>query len=238
MNIKPVAAMAMLFTVCMLSACGNAPGSGTQINASENQTHQYKDVKQKRNTSTIGCDVSSRWDSTLPETAPQVEWSYQKQTLWPYPTSSELGPYHSDSDGYRRCYAHSPSGALLAAANIAAMMTDPALMTDRDSVTKFFGRGPEYETIREKLKSETLSVNANSGIRSELYGFRMLEASATKAIIDLGYQASADGRNLNLSIVYNLVWDDGDWKLQSEQTMPVSSSVLSSFVHYTPWREN
>lgn len=237
MSIKPAAAMAMLLAICMLSACGSSPGAEPQNDAPRSQTQQDKDAMQKKSAKIIACNANSRWDSISPETAPKVEWGYQKQTLWPYPTSSELGPYRTDSDGYRRCYAHSPSGALLAAANLAAMMTDPTLMTDRDSVAKFFGPGPEYETIKEKLKSETLSTNSDSGIRSELYGFRILEASETKAVIDLGYQASADGRSLNLSIVYNLVWDDGDWKLQSEQTMPVSSSVLSSFVNYTPWRE-
>ena len=215
-----IATVAMLLAIGMIGACG-AP---------------KEKPKNKKTADNTSCQIG-QWDPARPEHAPTVAWNYQEQTLWPYPTSDELGPYLTDSDGYRRCYAHSPSGALLAAANIAAMMTSPTLMTDADSVVKLFGHGSQYETIKEKLQSETLKNDSDSGVRAELYGFRILESQETTAIVDLGYQASADGRSINLSIVYNLVWDDGDWKLQSEDTVPVTSATLSSFVNYTPWRE-
>mgnify|MGYP002522287604 CR=1 FL=1 len=236
MRVRPASIAAVLLAICMLGACGSPDTPSPTSAAAGGKTTPQNETNQEKNTRNDTC-TDSQWDATRPETAPRVEWNYQRETLWPYPTSEELGPYLADSDGYRRCYAHSPSGAVLAAANIAAMMTDPTLMTNSDSVGKLFGRGSRYEEIREKLRSETLSSKTNSGVRSELYGFRILESNETTAIIDLGYQASADGRGLNLSIVYNLVRDNGDWKLQSEPTSPISSSALSSFVNYTPWRE-
>ncbi|RBP98916.1 hypothetical protein CRD59_06680 [Bifidobacterium xylocopae] len=65
----------------------------------------------------------------------------------------------------------------------------------------------------------------------------MLEADSRQATIDLAYQGSMNGSAVNLSIVYRLTWSQGDWKLRSEQTQPVSSSILSSFAGYTEWKE-
>lgn len=232
-----IATVAMLLAIGMIGACG-APKDSTASSAPNDgdSSLRWEKPKNKKTADNTSCQIG-QWDPARPEHAPTVAWNYQEQTLWPYPTSDELGPYLTDSDGYRHCYAHSSSGALLAAANIAAMMTSPTLMTDADSVVKLFGHGSQYETIKEKLQSETLKNDSDSGVRAELYGFRILESQETTAIVDLGYQASADGRSINLSIVYNLVWDDGDWKLQSEDTVPVTSATLSSFVNYMPWRE-
>ena len=239
MNAKTAAVISVLAIVCMVGACGQSgnaakPSTSSSQNSTLQREHRDDGVRKQP---ADGACATEPWNETRPETAPIVEWKYQDQTLWPYPVSEQLGPFQSDKDGYRHCYAHSPSGAVLAAANIAAMMTDHRIMTDADSLIKLFGKGPQYETIKEKLKSETLTHNSSSGVRAELYGFKILDAKETSAIIDLGYQASADGRNINMSIVYNLTWDDGDWKLQSESTVPISSAVLSSFVNYIPWRE-
>ena len=53
------------------------------------------------------------------EKAPSAKWSLVGTIA--APTVDGQGPGRVDADGFRSCFAHTPSGAVVAAANIAAL---------------------------------------------------------------------------------------------------------------------
>jgi hypothetical protein len=72
--------------------------------------------------------------------------------------------------------------------------------------------------------------------RAEMGGFRVLEYDASHAVVDLAYRGTSM-ESIDMSIVYHLVWSDGDWKLRSESEAPITSSVISSLSGYVVWNE-
>ncbi len=112
------------------------------------------------------------------------------QTMWVLvgkmaaPTVTDAGPAVIDTDGYRHCYARTPTGALVAAANLAAMGSDPTLAqparrrrTDARSAARL-GCWPAPQP----------TLGASGG--AQLRGFRMVSYDGTTAVIDLGLQAA------------------------------------------------
>ncbi|RBP98814.1 hypothetical protein CRD59_07115 [Bifidobacterium xylocopae] len=158
--------------------------------------------------------------------------------MWPWPSSSAYGPGRAPASGVRSCFAHSPEGALFAAANIAAMWTDPAIMGDADKVSSLFGKGPAYDEIVSRLHSQGLrSGRQAQDVRASMQGFRLLEYAADHASVDLGYEGSQASHSSDMSMVYMLVWSDGDWKLRSESAPPMTSAAIPSMSGYVEWRE-
>ena len=49
-------------------------------------------------------------------------WEISRRTA--VPRSDAFGPAKTDTDGFRRCFAHSPTGALFAAYNAVAALAD------------------------------------------------------------------------------------------------------------------
>lgn len=184
------------------------------------------------------CGLPGSGDRSL-SSAPEVdEWHHESTSLWPWPSSKEYGPARTTSKGVRECFAYSPQGAVFAAANIAAMWSDPALMSDKSVVLGFFGHGSQYGRLQAKLAgADAPSIKAMEGVRATMAGVRLLDMHDGKAVVDLGYDGSSEGHGSAVSIVYRLVWDRGDWKLQCEQDPPVTATTLPTLSGYLDWKE-
>ncbi|AYD89925.1 hypothetical protein D5R93_07610 [Actinomyces lilanjuaniae] len=57
------------------------------------------------------------------------------------------------------------------------------------------------------------------------------------ARIDMAVTGSSGGQTVNLSAVYELVWEEGDWKLLiTDPSEPVSFAQLPHVAGYTVWK--
>lgn len=161
---------------------------------------------------------------------PDVTWNYQGTMA--VPASQKYGPGDTSSDGIRFCYQRSPEGALLAAANGAAHAADPQTL----------GAWLEHSLAAGEAREQILRQGANenasspSGMRLDIKGFRVLDYSGDTARIDLGLEGVAEGDTVTLSMVYDLIWEDGDWKLLVEDpNAPINVAVVPNLSGYTTW---
>jgi hypothetical protein len=162
--------------------------------------------------------------------APEATWDYQGTTA--YPVSSEYGPGETNADGVRYCFQHSPVGALFAAANAVVQSTDPEVI--RPWLDYFVAAGPG----RDALLAEPGGFGDATGIRIRLSGFRLLRYDGASASVDIALSGATAGRITYLSMVYDLVWEDGDWKLRViDPEVPVDVAIIPSSNGYISWGE-
>ncbi|MFC5931513.1 hypothetical protein D6T64_04070 [Cryobacterium melibiosiphilum] len=159
-------------------------------------------------------------------TAPQAEWQYQD--VYSYPVSSTAGPAATAPEGYRFCFQHSPTGALFAAAN--GMVT--ALAPDLRAVWL------DYSLSEGTYRNDLLASAGNetdSEIRASVAGFRVLAYEGDTARIDIAFAGTTAGQVVTGSVVFELIWIAGDWKLDGNNPEPARIAQIPNLAGYTPW---
>lgn len=164
--------------------------------------------------------------------APDVdEWAYQGTAA--YPLSTEFGPAETDESGIRYCFQQSPEGALFAAGNALVQGTDPS-STDA-WIDRFLADGPYRDQVMQQTGSS--SGGASTGVRLNIAGFRLLSYDGASARVDIAVNGSADGQSIVGSYVYELVWQEGDWKLSAETPNPFEFATVPDLSGYIAWEE-
>lgn len=162
-------------------------------------------------------------------TAPDATWEYQGTVA--YPTSTTYGPGEVTSDGVRHCFQHSPAGALFAAANAVVQGSDPSSVGTW--LDYFVADGPHRDAV---LAAGSGSGTGGSGVRVEIAGFRVLSYDEASARVDVAVRGGTAGQTVNLSMVYALVWENGDWKLSvSDPDAPIDVANLPDLAGYLTW---
>lgn len=164
-------------------------------------------------------------------TAPAVaEWAYEGTTA--YPVSPEFGPGAEDEAGaFRYCFQQSPEGALFAASYALAVATDQSKVPAW--IDYFAAPGP----YRDQFLEPGTDAGSDTAARLRIAGFRLLAYTGDTARVDIAMVASADGQTFNLSGVYNLVWVDGDWKIDTSTPEPGTFSTIPDLTGYVSWGE-
>lgn len=161
-------------------------------------------------------------------TPPAAEWKFEGTTA--YPTSQEFGPARS-IDGVRSCFQHSPQGAVFAAANAVAQGSNQE--TVGAWLEHFLAEGPHRDAVLSQGPGGKVD---DQGIRIEIAGFRLLAYDGETARVDVAVRSKMEGRTVNLSMVYTLTWQDGDWKLQvADPNAPFDVAHVPDIVGYTTW---
>ena len=161
--------------------------------------------------------------------APDATWAYQGVTA--FPTSDTYGPGETGAAGVRSCFQHSPSGALFAAANGLVQATDPAQAAIW--MDQFLAQGPHREEI--------LAANASTGTqtgdtRLAIAGFRLLQYDGSTSRVEIAVDGSSQGTAIAGSFVYELVWQEGDWKLSADTASPFSYATIPDLSGYIVWK--
>ena len=160
-------------------------------------------------------------------TAPATEWAFIRTVG--YPTSPEFGPADTGAAGYPMCFQHSPEGALFAAATALAVPADTAL------VEPWIAYALSDGTYRDALLSEVSDTSESSGTRLQTVGFRMLAYDGQTARVDLAVRGSSQGTTVTASTVYELIWEDGDWKINANVANPVDFATIPDTSGYISW---
>ena len=176
------------------------------------------------------CGLPAGMDSGPLTSPPAVTWAYQGTIA--YPKSPELGAGQTASEGYRYCFQRSPAGALVMTANAMAQGSDPTVGNAWAEYA--LGDGQYHDQLAQEIAKP---VKGSGGTRLRVAGFRVLSFDGTSARIDLGLQGSSQNQNLTLSAVYELVWQEGDWKLSAAVEQPLDISTIPDFSGYVPWGE-
>ena len=159
--------------------------------------------------------------------APAAQWALVG--TFAAPTVPGQGPGIVEQDGFRSCFAHTPTGAVVAAVNLAALGSYPPVRERFNTQALAPGAG------REVVLSRPAAGGASDGPRLQLAGFRLLRYTGDQADVDLALLTSTGSM---LGFTGYLVWAEGDWKVRLADDGSDLSSVspISTLDDYIPWQ--
>lgn len=174
------------------------------------------------------CGLTEEADSGTLTRAPSARWELVGTVA--APSVEGMGPGEED-DGLRTCYARTPTGALLAAANVAAMGSSAELV--ERMTAEMTAEGPGRDAALERLEAEDVP-ELPAALRYQIRGFRLLDYTGTEASVDLAL--GVDG-GVTGSFVLDLRWEDGDWKvvLTDDGGLGSLPAPLPDLTGYTLW---
>ena len=177
------------------------------------------------------CNLAGESLSGTLSTAPETTWEYQDTLA--YPTSPEFGPGETNAESVRYCFQQSPEGALFAAANAVAQSSGPGSVA---WINYFLS---EKTVGRDELLTDlTPSSGRAPDTRFSIEGFKILAYDGSTARVELAGRAAASGQTTYISIVYDLVWENGDWKLLPQDSPnPLRLAQIPDLAGYVLWRE-
>lgn len=169
-------------------------------------------------------------DQSIPTTAgPEVSWELIGRIA--APSAPALGPGEVD-DGLRGCYAKSPAGALLAAANYAVQASTPELALRNVQENMASGKG--QEAVLAMMADAASPIGGGDSLSVQIAGFLFIEYTGDTALIEIVARGS---NGVMLSTPTGVVWEDGDWKIavQDNGQSAVPPRVLPSLTGYVLW---
>ena len=159
-------------------------------------------------------------------TAPSATWALVGTIA--APTIEGQGPGKIDDDGFRSCFARTPTGAVLAAANYSAVGSHGPLRKRFNEQATAPGPG------RDALLQKPVTGAGDGGTRVQIAGFRVLHYDGKTADVDIALRTSTGAL---AAMVFNLEWAEGDWKLRladdGTELSPVSQ--IPSLSGYILW---
>jgi hypothetical protein len=149
------------------------------------------------------CGLPSSTETAL-GAAPKSKWELVGKMAAPTEPKT-FGPGVTDGDGFRSCFAKSPTGALYAAANILALGSSGDPVLNRKATDKLLMRGPGRDIARADS-----STKSTSNTTVQFRGFVIKSYSPSAANVDIAFQTD---KGMLGHAVLPLQWADGDWKL-------------------------
>ncbi len=150
-----------------------------------------------------GCALPAG-DQSIPTKPPASDgWDVSRRVV--VPRSNTFGPAKTDPDGFRRCFAHSPTGAVYAAYNAIAALADQRQSIP--TVQKLMSPGPNTDALIRELRKDEPSASSTV---AQLSGYRVLDADQDRATIMLALPVES----AYMSITLTFVWQHNDWHLQ------------------------
>ena len=170
-------------------------------------------------------------DQAVPTTAPRdVTWSlFQGVAL---PSSPSAGPRRVQGPVHAG-YAHSPTGALLAAKQIGVRYLVTPGTAWRQVVQEQVVPGPgrdAYVQARAKVTTDQVP----SGTYGQSAGFRFVTYTPDVAVIQFATRFTNGSLRVTTSTVR---WIDGDWKLhlQPDGSASTTAQRIDSLAGFVPW---
>ena len=175
---------------------------------------------------TGGCR-SKHPDQRIPRVAPPaVNWQFEADMLIPLQEAG--GPAVTAPNGVRSCFAHSPTGAVLATLVLLGQIRNPDL-TDSVLSTRVLPGPGRSRAIAEARDTSTPKARG----QVQFAGFKVMDYQRNRAVIQVA--AELDGQNV-ASLPVTMVWERGDWKaaLQDDGSFngEVAPDVLGSLDGY------
>jgi hypothetical protein len=163
-------------------------------------------------------------DQAKPATTPtDTKWELVGKVAAPT-SPTQFGPGKTEANGLRSCFAHSPTGALYAASNVAVLSATgkARLVYEQLAVPS-----PERDALLNQPEpQETSSVTA------QIAGFQIRSYDADRAVIVI----AAKGSNGALvSVPVPLQWHGGDWKVVVPASGSTGGGQISDLSGYIPW---
>lgn len=140
--------------------------------------------------------------------APKSRWELVGKMAAPTDPKT-FGPGLTDGDGFRSCFAHSPTGALYAAANVVALGSAKSQRLNAQLTDHLLVEGPGRDIAMKD--SETMAPSSGDDTTVQISGFLIKSYTPSEADVDLAFVTK---NGVFAHTVLPLRWSDGDWKVK------------------------
>lgn len=173
------------------------------------------------------CGLPTSSETTL-GTAPKSKWELVGRMATPTDPET-FGPGVTDESGFRSCFAHTPTGALYAAMNVAALGSTGSPELATKLADKLLVPGPGRDAAMQDASTVSSSGN-NTTV--QVRGFLIKSYTPSEANIDLAFETNNGALGHS---TLSMRWIDGDWKVKPADDGVTFSSVaqlrdLSGFI--------
>jgi hypothetical protein len=174
------------------------------------------------------CGLPSSTETAL-GTAPKSKWELVGKMAVPADPKTS-GPGLTDSDGFRSCFAHSPTGALYSAMNVGALGSAGSPQLEVKLADKLLVPGKGRDAAMKEAASSSASSGSDTTI--QVKGFSIKSYTASEANVDLAFETN---KGVLVHTILSMRWMDGDWKVKSADDGVTFSGVsqlsdLSGFI--------
>lgn len=169
--------------------------------------------------------------ASVEDKAPEVdEWVSAGYNV--VPMSTELGGCEKRDSGLRVGYAHTPAGALMAAATYSVAL-DPAGEEGQADAKAAMAAGTDRDQLierGERIRNGEAPAADMSVMRSaQLVGYDVQETTADRASFGLHYEFENNAGSRQQAVVQiDVVWEDGDWKAEPASGQQGATAELST----------
>ncbi|MEX5271532.1 hypothetical protein [Kocuria sabuli] len=177
--------------------------------------------------------------SSVADEAPEVlDWVAAGYNV--VPSSPEFGGCERRDSGLRVGFAHSEAGALMAAATY-AMALDPSVSEEAaKNVEVGIAEGPNRDRIEEKAQRIRDGVeegdDGSASASTTLIGYSQDHYTDKAASYQLIYDLpSGNGLTTKVAVQADVVWEDGDWKLDPASGTDLMTSDQYQGQPYVEW---
>jgi hypothetical protein len=170
-------------------------------------------------------------DQQIPTSPPaDVQWQLYQRVALPY--SATAGPRIIDG-AVARGYAHTPTGALIAAAQIPYRSLLSPGDTWRQVVQQQIIQGPGRDRYTQ-LRSQVTNDGPPDPRLAQIAGFRFVTYTPETAVIQFASKSNSGQLQVTTSTVQ---WSDGDWKqvLQPDGSESPTVQVIPDLTGLIPW---
>ena len=162
----------------------------------------------------------------IPVSAPEATWTTVDYLL--VPSSNEYGPAPLEGSEWS-CFAHSPTGALFAAAQVMAGASGPEFESFMDDAAV------DNAALQAWVAGENPETHTQSpGNVAQFAGFQMTSVAPDRVTVKLALTQSG----ILGSYTADMVWDDADdtWKVDmGASTFFDNVATLENLNTFTPW---
>lgn len=147
------------------------------------------------------------------------------------PVVDDVGP--GVTDGISRCFAHSPSGAVVAAVNWIKWFSSEQRLPE--VITTLMAEGPDRDRLARQVDD---GWDGSTSRPVEVKGFKVDVRGPDEVVVTLAVSAGRGGEENLVSWPVLLNWESGDWKVVAPATgawgqEPVASVALGGFTEWS-----
>lgn len=225
-----IAAIALI----VVEVGGGSGGSHTAASKPRNTPSSSPGGSSATTTTATGTDTSCSLppgNQAVPGYTPAgITWRIYQTIALPY--SPTYGPQYVNGD-IARCYAHDPTGALIAATQLSArIVASPSTDVAKQQVVPGPGRAAFIAKDSQALKSQ--QGGNTPGSFAQFAGFKYVTYTPATAVVELvtegtngAYQADA----------VTVAWANGDWELvlQPDGSTSPNAFPVTSLAGFAGW---
>lgn len=222
-------AIAIVLGLILSGEIGAGDGNSTAPSGTSSAAPPQDDGAVTGAESTAGTPAADACAATadsqsIPTTGPAATW--QTDVYFKYPTSTTFGPLPNPKSSEWGCFAHSPTGAVFAAANFFRGLAG----ADYES---FAAEASLDSAARQEWLSQQKPAlhQQTAGRVAQIAAFRLLATQPDSTVVSLGFQQGDVQATVKVALTWDAATDNWKADFAASDLKPVQADLSQ----YTKW---